>query len=76
MKPYDFYRIRGNSNYPFRVLTCPEVPKIKLKKIKLISTLTFEKVNEIQGLTCILDCTATSHECVASNSQLHSLGKT
>ena len=40
-----------------------------------MSTLTFEKVNEIQGLTCILDCTATSDECVASNSQLHSLGK-
>lgn len=33
MKPYDFYRGRGNSNYPFRVLTCLEVPKIKFKKL-------------------------------------------
>ena len=28
-----FIESEGNSNYPFRVLTCLEVPKIKFKKL-------------------------------------------
>lgn len=48
-----FTELEGNSNYPFKILTYLEVPKIKLKKMKLMSTLTLEKISEIQGLTCI-----------------------
>lgn len=50
----------GYSNYPFnKFIQFLEVSKIKIIYLNALSILIFEKVNEIQGLTCILGCTAT-----------------